>query len=125
MAVKKRKVRKTPAPKKARKKTQSIDVEAVVKATIKEFFGSEVRVAERDSWRSRIADVEVKCGLAEKAYTELSNKLVRLLTPEQRDAAKICGVTPEMYALEWIELARDRALSTMPAWGIDNILRRE
>lgn len=45
---------------------------------------------------------------AERELAEISAKLVRLLSPDQLDAAKVCGVTPEFYALECIELYKEK-----------------
>jgi hypothetical protein len=49
----------------------------------------------------------------QKEHSDLKSRLVSLLLPEQVDAAKTCGVTPEMYALEWIDVhfrdARDKS----------------
>ena len=37
-------------------------------------------------------------------YAALKEKLVRILSREQLEASNICGVAPEIYALEWIEI---------------------
>lgn len=49
-------------------------------------------------------ELERRCLLVERDYTALRQRLVSLLLPEQIEAAKTCGVTPEMYALEWIDI---------------------
>lgn len=49
-------------------------------------------------------ELERHCLLVEKKYEDLRQRLVSLLLPEQIEAAQICGVTPEMYALEWIDI---------------------
>ncbi len=45
---------------------------------------------------------------AERDLAVIREKLVRLLSPDQLDAAKTCGVTPEFYALECIELYKEK-----------------
>ena len=50
---------------------------------------------------------------AERQLAEFRNKLVRLLSPDQLDAAKVCGVTPEFYALECIELYKAKFFPQM------------
>ena len=47
---------------------------------------------------------EMRAMTAERELGEIRRKLVALLSPDQIDAAKTCGVTPEFYALECIEL---------------------
>ena len=57
--------------------------------------------------RLYVLDLERKCLFLEKDYADLRQRLVNLLRPEQIDAAKTCGITPEIYALEWIEIVKD------------------
>lgn len=45
---------------------------------------------------------------AERELAEFRAKLVRLLSQDQLDAAKVCGVTPEFYAMECIELYKEK-----------------
>lgn len=45
---------------------------------------------------------------AERQLADIREKLSRLLSPDQLDAAKTCGVTPEFYALECIELYKEK-----------------
>ena len=49
-------------------------------------------------------ELENKYLKVENDYRLLKEKLVSLLLPDQIDAAKTCGVTPEFYALEWIDI---------------------
>lgn len=51
---------------------------------------------------------EHRAMVAERDLAAVRGKLVRLLSPDQLDAAKTCGVTPEFYALECIELYKER-----------------
>lgn len=57
---------------------------------------------------SLLQDAEMRAAEAHRNYFELSRKLVGLLTPDQIEAAKIAGCTPEVYAIEFIELAKDK-----------------
>ena len=57
-----------------------------------------------------------RCLLLERDYADLRSRLVNLLLPEQIDAARICGVTPEVYALEWIDLLKDRLRTYAPGY---------
>lgn len=71
--------------------------------------------------------IENRALLIEKQYNELKNRLVSLLLPEQIEAAKICGITPELYALEWIDLVvAERLRKYTPAYsdGITGKLER-
>lgn len=45
---------------------------------------------------------------AERNLAAIRDKLVRLLSPHQLEAAKTCGVTPEFYALECIDLYKEK-----------------
>jgi hypothetical protein len=56
----------------------------------------------------------------EREHSDLKQKLVNLLLPEQIDAAKTCGVSPEFYALEWVDLCKDKLRTYTPGFG-DNI----
>lgn len=58
---------------------------------------------------------EVRAMTAERQLADIRAKLVRLLSPDQIDAAKTCGVTPEFYALECIELCKESFFPHMPA----------
>jgi hypothetical protein len=67
--------------------------------------------------KKALVDLELRCLRIEKSYEELRNKLVKLLSKEQIDAAKTCGVTPEVYALEWIEIYKDKWREQIPAYA--------
>jgi len=58
---------------------------------------------------------EGRASKAERELAEIRAKLVRLLSPDQIEAARICGVTPEFYALECIELHKAQFFPYMPA----------
>jgi hypothetical protein len=57
--------------------------------------------------RRTLLDLEFRCLNLEKDYNDLRRRLVRLLLPEQIEAARTCGITPEVYALEWIDIMKD------------------
>ena len=67
--------------------------------------------------RFAIVELERRCLLVERDYADLRQKLVSLLLPAQIDAAKTCGVTPEVYALEWIAIYKDRWRESMPGYA--------
>lgn len=58
---------------------------------------------------------ELRAMTAERELAEIRRKIVSLLNPDQLEAAKTCGVTPEFYALECIELYKDKFFPDMPA----------
>lgn len=58
---------------------------------------------------------EIRAATAERELAEIRRKLVTLLSPDQIDAAKVCGVTPEFYALECIDLYKAKFFPHMPA----------
>ena len=83
----------------------------------KRSLGDEVRLTENQiNDRFAFIQLEHRCLSLEKDYTTLRQKLVALLLPEQIDAAKTCGVTPEVYALEWIQLYKDKLREKAPAY---------
>ena len=100
MAVKKRAVRKTKVE--------------VRKPSLKdEIVSAEIAINDR----FLINELEHRCLLLEKEYNDLKQRLVDLLLPEQVDAAKTCGVTPEVYALEWIGLHKDKLKNQAPDYA--------
>jgi hypothetical protein len=54
--------------------------------------------------KKAVLELENKYLKLENEYRILKEKLVSLLLPEQIEAAKTCNVTPEFYALEWIDI---------------------
>lgn len=58
---------------------------------------------------------EIRAAAAERELAEFRRKLVHLLNPDQIEAAKVCGITPEFYALECIELYKATFFPNMPA----------
>ena len=64
--------------------------------------------------RLYVVDLERRCLQVERDYADLRERLVNLLRPEQIDAAKTCGITPEVYALEWIDLCKDKLRQYAP-----------
>lgn len=58
---------------------------------------------------------EMRAIAAERELAEIRRKLVALLNPDQIDAARVCGVTPEFYALECIDLYKQTFFPQMPA----------
>lgn len=67
--------------------------------------------------RLRVIDLERRYLLLERDYDDLKKRLVSLLLPEQIDAARTCGCTPEVYALEWIQLYKEGLRKYAPSFG--------
>jgi hypothetical protein len=59
----------------------------------------------------RLASAEMRAGQAEADLALIRSKLVALLSPDQIEMAKVCNISPEMYALEVIELWKDGRIS--------------
>ena len=55
----------------------------------------------------RLTSAERRADEAERKYGIIRDKLVSLMSPDQIDAAKIAGCSPEVYALEYLELWKD------------------
>ena len=82
---------------------QQLALEAVMRAKPAPQLSSNVPLLAQ-----MLKDAEMRAEAATQKYNELSRKLVGLLTADQLDAARVCGVTPEFYAIEFIELAKNR-----------------
>lgn len=67
--------------------------------------------------RKIIADLEARCLEVERDYTELRRRITSFLLPEQIEAAQICGVTPEIYALEWFEICKQTMRDHTPSFA--------
>lgn len=62
----------------------------------------------------RLESAEMRVARAEAESAVIRNKLVSLLNRDQIEAARICNVTPEFYALEYIELWREKLFAESP-----------
>lgn len=58
-----------------------------------------------------LKDAEMRAAAAEKKHGELVRKFVALLSKEQIEHARIAGVLPEDYAIEWIGLCKEKFFS--------------
>lgn len=58
---------------------------------------------------------EIRAATAERELAEIRRKLVSLLSADQIEAARVCGVTAEFYALECIELHQQTFFPHLPA----------
>ena len=67
--------------------------------------------------RKIISDLEQRCLQVEKDYMELRRRVVSFLLPEQIEAAKICGCTPEVYALEWFQICKESMREHVPSFA--------
>ena len=59
-------------------------------------------------YKERISLAEGRASKAEVGLSYLKEKLTSFLTPDQIAAAEICGCSPEVYAIEFIELWKER-----------------
>ena len=107
MTVKKRSVKKS---KRIRKVLSLRDKIESVEKSIEERLG-DVKY---------LVEIERRYLALEREHAELKQKLTNLLLPEQIDAAKTCGVTPEFYALEWIDICKDKLRTYTPGFS-DNV----
>ena len=67
--------------------------------------------------RKIISDLEQRCLQVERDYNELRRRVVSFLSPEQIEAAKVCGCTPEVYALEWFEICKQTMRDHTPSFA--------
>lgn len=59
-------------------------------------------------YTQRLYLAETKAAQLEEAHTLLKNRLVKLLSVDQMEAARICGCPPEIYAIECIDLWKEK-----------------
>jgi len=59
-----------------------------------------------------LRDAEARAASAESKFKFISDKLVGLMTPDQMEHAKIAGCAPEVYAIEMLQLYRDKFFDT-------------
>jgi hypothetical protein len=62
----------------------------------------------------RLDSAERRAAYAERELERLQLRLRSLLTSDQVEAAHICGVTPEFYCIELIELWKERIWQECP-----------
>lgn len=80
----------------------------------------EASIDDRISDIKYLVELERRYLSLEREHAELKSKLINLLLPEQIDAAKTCGVSPEFYALEWIDICKDKLRAYTPGFS-DNV----
>lgn len=78
-------------------KTKTIELTNLINRKSKE---AEVGLVER------CKDLEQEVRSWKWQYEDLSHELTSMLSKEQLDAAKICGVTPEFYAIQWVKICK-------------------
>lgn len=61
----------------------------------------------------KLNTAEMRATHAEGALRLMQSRLVSILTKDQLEFAKISGISPELYALEFIELWKNRMLQDM------------
>lgn len=67
--------------------------------------------------RKVIVDLEKRCLQVEKDYADLRSRIVKFLSADQIEAAKVCGCSPEIYALEWFEICKDTIREHTPSFA--------
>lgn len=74
----------------------------------------------------KLTECELRAKRAEENFAFLNEKLVGLLTADQLEAAKVCGIDPALYAINWIELWQSRMFQDNNAIGVKSFaeLRR-
>lgn len=72
------------------------------------------KIAPDFSKRLATAEMERDHAVSELKY--LQERLVNLLTTVQLEAAVTCGITPELYAIEYVEYYAEK-MKTLSRWG--------
>ena len=62
----------------------------------------------------RLTDAEMRASHAESQLALLQSRLVSLLSADQIEAARVCGITPELYTIEYILLWKERMFKDIP-----------
>lgn len=94
--TRKRKANEKPTP------LPALTLEEIVKkvwATFNQISGDSVRL---------IADAQERARYDRAALDRLNGRLVGLLSADQIEAARISGCDPAIYAIEWIEIWREK-----------------
>ena len=96
---------------KRKKKTNSTRAKAR-RDTIKSLEGLLKQIVPDFSIRLGVA--ERRAAVAEEALESLKKRLIQLLSPDQREAARICGCPPEVYAIECIQIWKEKIFPSFP-----------
>ena len=88
---------------KKRRMTCSLSAQAVLVKQMERFFDE---IA--PDLVKRLTSAETRASHAETELARLQLRLTTLLNKEQLEAVKICGTTPEDYAIECIELYKEK-----------------
>jgi hypothetical protein len=67
--------------------------------------------------QAEVLKLKRHCLMVEKDYDDLRLRIVKFLLPEQIEAAKVCGCTPEIYALEWFEICKNTMREHTPSFA--------
>ena len=62
----------------------------------------------------RLGQAERRAVVAEEALGLLKKRLTQLLSPDQLEAARVCGCSPEVYAIECIEIWKGKVFPSFP-----------
>lgn len=71
----------------------------------------------KEKGRAYYMELERNSLAIESKYLYLRDRLRGFLDSDQLEAAKIAGCTPELYALEWIEICKESLVLKAPAFG--------
>ena len=67
--------------------------------------------------QQQLIDMKRQSLIVQKDYDDLRLRIVKFLLPEQIEAAKVCGCTPEVYALEWFEICKQTMRDHTPSFA--------
>lgn len=62
----------------------------------------------------RLGQAERRAKEAEESLALLKKRLTQLLSPDQIEAARVCGCSPEIYAIECIEIWKAKIFPSFP-----------
>jgi hypothetical protein len=119
MALKKAKKRSKPAKRIVKKKARPANLEKL--RPILQFKAAKplVEAAQQSLLSGALLQQEVyrsshRASKAEGELALIKSRLVRLLSDDQLEAAKTCGISPSLYALECIDLYKERMFPQLP-----------
>lgn len=98
-----------------KKKTKPSELSGLTKAIVevKEIL---TKVSPDLAQRLKVAEIESFHAKTELAF--LKQKLTSFLTPDQLDAAKICGCDPAVYTMEFFELWKENVWKNLGTIGL-------
>ena len=65
-------------------------------------------------YTQRLVQAEALCTKTQEELRVLKDKLTSLLNDDQLEAAQICGCPPEVYAIEFVQLWKEKIFPSFP-----------